>query len=287
MKKNGSDFGWLPPPEEWDFRSVGEKECALACCWEYARNVPRICARYYEWAHCGKRRRTHLAFLFGPILDLSIEFPAPWLTCLETTRLEVANLFVRHPVEITEMHWLKKDLPRDWYQPMDFRAMIDGGTFDFTIPRHVVMRLFRDLDGCKRSRSMKCLPSYGCYVLRVNFAPDGVEAVIREFAKWARKEAKNFARRKLAKAAEPPFDCLKWLSALRLEAARKKAGLNFEDVQKALRQYRDRYPVRSHSDVLPFYASRGAWCKARGDAEKLVRLLESDLVAFEKRVFVF
>ena len=39
MKKQAVDLNWLPAHEEWDFRSIAEAECRIACHWEYAREV--------------------------------------------------------------------------------------------------------------------------------------------------------------------------------------------------------------------------------------------------------
>ena len=39
MKKAAVDLSWLPAPDEWDFRSVTEVECRVACHWEYSRDI--------------------------------------------------------------------------------------------------------------------------------------------------------------------------------------------------------------------------------------------------------
>jgi hypothetical protein len=41
QKPQAVDFKWLPPTEEWDFRSVTEDECRVACHWEYERQDSR------------------------------------------------------------------------------------------------------------------------------------------------------------------------------------------------------------------------------------------------------
>jgi hypothetical protein len=40
LKTKSIDLKWLPPAEEWDFRSVTEVECPVACHWEYERENP-------------------------------------------------------------------------------------------------------------------------------------------------------------------------------------------------------------------------------------------------------
>jgi hypothetical protein len=120
------------------------------------------------------------------------------------------------------------------------------------------------------------------YVLTIDFGQAGIAAALKA---WLAKEAKAFPGAPRAKAAVPPYDCLKWLAAYRLEAARIKAGASFEDIKTALAGH-----VKScRRDILfgatlPTYASPGAWSKAKGDAKRLLDLLESDPRAFEKKI---
>jgi hypothetical protein len=111
--------------------------------------------------------------------------------------------------------------------------------------------------------------SQGAYVIRPNFSALGVEVIIKEFEKWARKEAKGYARSPRAKAAEPPFDLLKWLSVYRLEGKRCEAGITYEKAQESLSEYRRETRKPDPNNVFPIYASHGAWSKARRDAERV------------------
>ena len=79
----------------------------------------------------------------------------------------------------------------------------------------------------------------GAYVIRPNFTVFGVEAVIRELKAWARREARNYRQSPRAKAAEPPFDLLKWLAVYRLEEKRREVGITYEAAQESLRAYRE------------------------------------------------
>ncbi len=107
------------------------------------------------------------------------------------------------------------------------------------------------------------------YVIQPNFSVRGVGAVIKEFEAWARKEAKQYRQSPRAKAAEPPFDALKWLAVLRVEEARSKARVRFEQAQEAIAAYRKKNPQLDSNGVFPVYASHGAWSKARADAQHL------------------
>jgi hypothetical protein len=118
--------------------------------------------------------------------------------------------------------------------------------------------------------------SEAAYVITPNFSSSGVELILREFEKWARREAKNCARSPRAKAAEPPFDQLKWLAVYRLEDKRKEAGITYERAQAALREYRRTFRRPDPNDVFPLYASHGAWSKARGDGKKIMERVIKD-----------
>jgi hypothetical protein len=118
--------------------------------------------------------------------------------------------------------------------------------------------------------------SEGAYVIRPNFSSLGVELIIKEFENWARKEARNYRQSPRAKAAEPPFDLLKWLSVHRLEQKRKAARLNYEAAQESLKGYRRCNPRAAAADVFPIYASHGAWSKARRDAARTIMKVLSD-----------
>ena len=122
------------------------------------------------------------------------------------------------------------------------------------------------------------------YVLTANFSRAGTERIISALVSWAREEARRLPRAPRAKAAEPPYDCLKWLAAYRLEEARKRASVSFNVAKAALQEYERRIRPRNSTETLPIYTSHGAWSKARGDAKRLLDLLESDPQAFEKKL---
>jgi hypothetical protein len=112
------------------------------------------------------------------------------------------------------------------------------------------------------------------YVVQPNFSFCGVETVIKELETWARKEARNYPRAPRAKAAALPFDALKWLAVSRLEDARSKPCVSFDNAHKALVDYRRKHPFPDRGAVFPIYASHGAWSKARSEANRCrVKLL--------------
>lgn len=122
------------------------------------------------------------------------------------------------------------------------------------------------------------------YALSVNFTRGGLEKIKAELAAWVDREAKLFPPARRGKGAEPPYDCLRWLATYRLELARQKSGHSFEAVQTQLREYQRKRALPGAPMVLPVYESHGAWSKAKGQAIGLLERLESDPVAFEKKI---
>jgi hypothetical protein len=122
------------------------------------------------------------------------------------------------------------------------------------------------------------------FIFSARFSRSGTEKIIADFGKLIRKEAKKHPRSPRAKAANPPYDELNWLAVYRLDTARRKAGLTISAAQQALKTYTNKTPrTDSHTD-LPIYAGEAGWSKARSDAQRLMVLLESHPVEFEKKI---
>ena len=236
----------LLPREEWDFRSVTPEECDIACYWEYARELPKFSTNPESWVHNDRKNRETLIYMCSDGKHLA----RPWnsLTGRErevaiNSRSKPRPLMVR-PVQELADSWLR---------------LSDG-------------------DYQKAFESIRTCSSRG-YVVYPEFERYGAEVVIREFEAWARRQSKGCRRRLVGKAAEPPFKYLKWLAAYRLEGARRACRLSFAGVQDFVREQQRRWPLDNRSDVLPLYSSHGAWCKAIGDAKKLLRMDEADRFA--------
>lgn len=245
MKKRALDLTWLTKSEEWDFRSVTEAECRIACHWEYAREIqliqatlrPRLVAN-----NAGLIQKAGTAVaeprsgaLRRDVVTRSMLFPKPWVTLTDAERADVFSAV--EPLPALQVRGLRDFLARtNWSVNSDAK----------------LLQRF----------------SEGAYVIRPNFSSLGVEVILKEFEKWARREAKNYARSPRAKAAEPPFDLLKWLSVYRLEEQRREARITYEKAQDALREYQRANRMPDPNDVFPMYASHGAWSKARKDAER-------------------
>jgi hypothetical protein len=238
MKKEAVDMSWLPAREEWDFRSVTETECRVACHWEYARDIRQLArAAIVRPSGIGvQNEKAEGEVIKRDIVTKNAFFPRAWTNLSAAERTSVLGAVAPPP-------------------PLQVRTL-----------REFVARANWIVD--PKAEQFERL-SQGAYVIRPNFSALGVEVIIKEFEKWARKEAKNYARSPRAKAAEPPFDLLKWLSVYRLEAKRCEAGITYETAQESLREYRRGNGKPDPNDVFPVYASHGAWSKARRDAERV------------------
>jgi len=264
MKNQTVDLSWLPAGEEWDFRSVAKAECRIACHWEYSRQLeplrdpkafrPKFLeGKLIASKDAGKPARRPSEPVRQDAVTRSPLFPRPWAGLSEAERASVVQAV--QPLPPLQV--------RPLYQVLE-RA---GWTMN--------------------NKEMAQRFSAGAYVIRPNFSSLGVEVIIREFESWARKEAKNYRQSPRAKAAEPPFDLLKWLSVHRLEERRRAAHINYEAAQEAVKEYRRRNPLRDPDDVFPIYSSHGAWSKAQRDAGRtLGRLLIDSTLLISAYYFV-
>ncbi len=235
MKQPVPDLRWLPPAELWDFRQVPPAECRLACHWEYSRDLRLDSERAAAAQPVGSSRPPRLYCPPGYHQPASALFLQPWLSLTPAQRASVLASFYAVPaVQVRQLgDFLKRQQwPRD---------------------SHVAaLQPFLDR----------------CYVVQPSFTRCGIEAVIKELKSWARQEAKRYPPARRAKAAELPFDALKWLAVSRLDHARREAGLTYARAQAALLEYRRQHPVADRHAVFPTYASPGAWSKARSDADR-------------------
>jgi hypothetical protein len=246
MKKSVPDLSWLPPREEWDFRTVTPAECRVACHWEYSRDIRRIIEPVGQSlekvlgsrqavANGARSKSSASYFPRNYRQPASTLFPQAWLSLTKEQRASIVSSF--YPVPAVQIRKLG-----DFFKRMQWTERPHLQAFQ------------------------PCLEH--CYVIQPNFTLCGVEAVLKEFEAWARKEAKNYRPAPRAKAAELPFDALKWLAVSRLEDARRNAAVSFEQVQSTLMDHRRKNPLAARNDSFPIYSSHGAWSKARADAER-------------------
>jgi len=90
-KFNINDLSWLPPAEEWDFRSVTASECRIACHWEYEREFGRI-----EGAAIGGQSQPYFPQHYRQAARGL--FPRAWMTLTKEQRQGVLESFPAVPV---------------------------------------------------------------------------------------------------------------------------------------------------------------------------------------------
>lgn len=228
IKPASINFKWLPPAAEWDFRSVTEVECRIACHWEYERqeshNHPLTSSPRVAHKYCPKNYRQAARELF----------PQAWLTLTKEQQEQVVGSFA--PAPVLQVRKLGDFLKR---------VTIHGGSAE--IPRPYLE---------------------SSYVVVPDFTGHGVEAVIKKLAKWARQEAKEYPQSRRAQAAELPFDALKWLAVLRVDKWRREHGVTIGLARDTLKAYQQKHRARDIGGVFPTYASDGAWSKATQDAKR-------------------
>lgn len=225
LKPQAVDFKWLPPAEEWDFRSVTERECRVACHWEYARQDSRSMPQFPNGQNYFPQNYRQAA------REL---FPQAWLTLTPKQRAMVlASFFPAPAMQVRKLG--------------DFLKRVTNHGVSSEIPQPYLER---------------------AYVMVPDFTGHGVEVVIQKLEAWARKEAKEYPPSRRAQAAELPFDALKWLAVLRLDAARRQADVTIAKARKTAEAFGLKYRQDHYGDVFPNYSSDGGWSKARTDALK-------------------
>lgn len=248
MKNESVSLMWLPPSAEWDFRSVTEAECRMACYWEYARDMrPHL--------EPGTGRPRLLAKKRGQMPGKLRDMVVPVGELVKEEPVTKSPLFPKAWSSLTAEERAGVMASVEPFRALRVRSLND------TIEK-ARWALVENSDMARRYRR-------GAYVIWPSFSVFGVEAVIRELKAWARREARNYPRSPRAKAAEPPFDLLKWLAVWRLESKRKQAGITYEAAQESLQLYRTKNRRQNPNDVFPAYTAHGAWAKARRDAERI------------------
>jgi len=101
------------------------------------------------------------------------------------------------------------------------------------------------------------------YALMINWQRATVKEIIKDFAKWLSKEAKNHPELKpRGKRGQVSPEPLTWLAALRIS----KAGFSYEQARPLL---------APTNDLSPNYRDKTGWSRAIKKAEKLLQDLEA------------
>ncbi len=99
LKKKSIELKWLPPAEEWDFRSVTAAECRVACHWEYERETHPFAATQKYFPPNYRQAAQEL-------------FPQPWTTLTKEQRQKVLATFLPSPaLQIRKLREFFKRMP--------------------------------------------------------------------------------------------------------------------------------------------------------------------------------
>lgn len=230
-------------------KSVDLKWLPPATEWDFRLIIPSECRVACHWEYNRDRlpknaaaKESHLYCPQNYHAAAREFFPRAWLTLSNEHRQRVVETFHPSPaIQVRKMRELWKQIPVYEKNPGMLQPFLSGS-----------------------------------YVMIPNFRLRGVEAVIKEFAAWARKEAKQHPQSRRAQAAELPFDALKWLAATRLERARQEARITIERAREAITAYQKQNRVKAENDAYPAYASDGAWIKAVKNAEVCWKKVSAD-----------
>ena len=219
-------------PEDWDFREVSEPYLHFATFYEYAREVEWIRNAFQD--ECEEASES-TEWPFAQIFAISDSFPMPWLK-LRPPAVEVLTRTCLLPRSYPAFRVLEESAlsPEAWAETSSPIGLVDA------------------------------------YLVEINWGC-GDEAIldaVRSELKRKRKELGSaLPKPPIGKAASQPWSYLKELAAYRL----RKAGFSYGKAQKFVEEHRLKRPVDSKTDVLPVYASGGAWSDATKAAEGRLR----------------
>jgi hypothetical protein len=91
LETSSNDLNWLPPADEWDFRTLPEEECRFAFFWEYCRSLrtidSKVPSEVNEWIK-GKHSFPN-AYLAAYINSIDL---APFVSGTAQPKLNQANM---------------------------------------------------------------------------------------------------------------------------------------------------------------------------------------------------
>ena len=174
-------------------------------------------------------------------------------------------------------------------RPLDWRRFYAFGPGTLVQPMRRIKQRMKDLieDGHNPAEVIdRCIRDEN-YMLSVRFSRSGTDKITNELKTWVLKKAGNQPRPLRGLGAAPPFAQLKRLAAYRLDIARQKAGVNFEAVQRSLKEHLRASPetnIKDYNGTLPVYDNQASWGTAIGHAKRLLKLFERKPEVFEWQI---
>lgn len=227
---------WLPPQEEWDFRSVTQQECRVAAYWEYEREYIPI-------------RIIQSGGSKSPALPASFRqaarelFPRAWVTLTKEQRAEVVSSFLPSPaLQVRKLREFLKRMP-SYGSHTDITQHILQHSY-VVIPNfrvHGVEVVIRELEKWARQEAKHYPLSRRAQAAELPF----------DTLKWLAVARLEAARNKAKK-------------------------LTIETARDTVAQYQRLHRQPDANGVLPIYASDGAWLKAKQNAQDCLEKAAKD-----------
>jgi hypothetical protein len=239
----------LEVPEEWDFRAITQAELPIAIEYEYMRENTAFREGVTAWLETKIKGKSVRSL----ILTKEDYYPFEHAHC----SLDVMGRWLAQDFPLFPSPWLA-------YERADLKAYCAGraqwtstNKSVFVCPAHGVNPGFLLTSADKNQ----------WHLLRLDLPGRTTKDILRDFGSWLRKEAKKH-KRLSGKASAEPWQKLKWLSARRLANAGLKYPSNENPgVNGFISQRMKAAPGNYENDVLPLYASSGAWYDALSMAE--------------------
>jgi hypothetical protein len=283
-KKTKSDDGKSREglnPQEWDFCTVQECELATATLYEYTRSCSRVRATYEEW------HAAPIDFERLSESDFNSE-SEPVLTALRQSEgatnadaIERAFNAETHGVDFQAANALRHHLwilaPKASWPNSLFPIGLNFSNFSMSWnqmqsaygSKYLHVRLLPPVP-----RKTGILPDFGPewnaklltnrpathrrIGLLIDFSTP-VDGLVEEFRAWVIANRPDIPREsQRPRGRKVHWERLKWLAAYRLA----EAGYNFECAKEVIIQHQKVQKHDVRPDVLPLYASPGAWSDA-------------------------
>lgn len=216
------DFSWMPPKEEWDFRSVTNQECRVAAYWEYEREyitkrIIRICGE--PSPAC------------PPIFRQAARefFPRAWNTLAPEQRARIVESFIPTPaLQVCKLSDFLTRIPPPGTNPEITSGLLLHARV--IIPNFRVQgveEVIKEFDNWARREAGRYPASPRAHAAALPFSA----------LKWLAVARLEAARNKVEK-------------------------LTIQMARDAVVKYQRAHPQRSAGEVFPVYDSDGAWLKA-------------------------
>lgn len=235
-----------PDACEWDFRGIGSlAEAHEALLWEYAREVEWVCDYHAGFLSL-------LSFKEGSRDHASISYTFRRMWCASQNTGSPDPLFEQYSRAMLHFPrpWLS--LPEDERQPPKIQT--GTGVHSLSPEEFEIRRHWR---GHYRSHALE---------IDWSLSQTMLEEAVKEWLKTNRPSDVDPGPTRRGRREHAPFEKLKWLAAYRLanSGLSRKRAFELRDAHKAETTLIDVH------EVLPRFASEGAWSTAIVKARKLI-----------------